>query len=255
MDRPGIPTLTTPRLVLRPFVPGDLDELAVIHAEESFWWYPLRSGMSKEETAGFLERVAGALRERRLRDRGAARPGQRGHDRVGGPRRAALPARDPPGRRGGVAPRRIAGVGAAWPPRPVPPRWSSASRRAASSASSASTSRRTWPRAASWSTSASPTGSRPRATRRGDRRHGADAGALGGGRRWVTSSSRRRSSPSATAASPPWCTPTGRSGAPAAGTWRPWRCGRRERRATWPGRPASSATTSRWPPSRRSTWW
>src|ERR1700722_15772502 len=57
MDRPGIPTLTTARLELRPFVPGDLDELAVIHAEESFWWYPLRAGMSKKETAGFLERV------------------------------------------------------------------------------------------------------------------------------------------------------------------------------------------------------
>src|ERR1035438_1476071 len=57
MDRPGIPTLTTSRLVLRPFVLRDLDELAVIHAEESFWWYPLRSGMSKEETAGFLQRV------------------------------------------------------------------------------------------------------------------------------------------------------------------------------------------------------
>jgi RimJ/RimL family protein N-acetyltransferase len=57
MDGPGIPTLTTPRLVLRPFVPGDLDELAVLHAEESFWWYPLRSGMSKDETAGFLQRV------------------------------------------------------------------------------------------------------------------------------------------------------------------------------------------------------
>ena len=82
-----------------------------IHAEESFWWYPLRSGMSKEETAGFLERVIGALRERRLRHRGAARPGQRGHDRVGGARRAAFPARDPSGGRGGVAPgRRLA-----WP--------------------------------------------------------------------------------------------------------------------------------------------
>ena len=54
----GIPTLTTPRLVLRPFVVDDLDELAPIHAEESFWWYPLRPGMSREETAGFLERVA-----------------------------------------------------------------------------------------------------------------------------------------------------------------------------------------------------
>jgi RimJ/RimL family protein N-acetyltransferase len=53
----GIPTLTTPRLVLRPFVFDDLDELAAIHAEESFWWYPLRSAMSKDDTIGFLERV------------------------------------------------------------------------------------------------------------------------------------------------------------------------------------------------------
>jgi RimJ/RimL family protein N-acetyltransferase len=52
-----IPTLTTDRLVLRPFAPDDLDELAVIHAEASFWWYPLRAAMSKEETAAFLERV------------------------------------------------------------------------------------------------------------------------------------------------------------------------------------------------------
>jgi RimJ/RimL family protein N-acetyltransferase len=57
VDHPGIPILTTPRVVLRPFVLSDLDELAVIHAEESFWWYPLRSGMSKRETAAFLERV------------------------------------------------------------------------------------------------------------------------------------------------------------------------------------------------------
>jgi RimJ/RimL family protein N-acetyltransferase len=57
MDRPGIPTLTTPRLVLRPFVPADLDELAVIHAEESFWWYPLRAAMSVEESAEFIRRV------------------------------------------------------------------------------------------------------------------------------------------------------------------------------------------------------
>lgn len=56
-SRPGIPTLTTPRLVLRPFSADDLDELAPIHAEESFWWYPLRSGMSREHTAEFLQRV------------------------------------------------------------------------------------------------------------------------------------------------------------------------------------------------------
>jgi RimJ/RimL family protein N-acetyltransferase len=54
---PGIPTLTTERLVLRPFVADDLDELALIHAEESFWWYPMRCGMSKDETARFLDRV------------------------------------------------------------------------------------------------------------------------------------------------------------------------------------------------------
>jgi RimJ/RimL family protein N-acetyltransferase len=57
IDPPGIPTLTTPRVVLRPFVFSDLDQLAALHAEESFWWYPLRSAMSKDETTGFLERV------------------------------------------------------------------------------------------------------------------------------------------------------------------------------------------------------
>jgi RimJ/RimL family protein N-acetyltransferase len=59
MDHPRIPTLTTPRLFLRPFVLEDLNELAPLHAEESFWWYPLRSGMSRDQTAGFLERVVG----------------------------------------------------------------------------------------------------------------------------------------------------------------------------------------------------
>ncbi len=54
---PGVPTLTTARLVLRPFGPGDLDELAELHAEESFWWYPLRGAMSRDETARFLEQV------------------------------------------------------------------------------------------------------------------------------------------------------------------------------------------------------
>jgi RimJ/RimL family protein N-acetyltransferase len=52
-----IPTLTTERLVLRPFTPEDLAELAPIHAEESFWWYPLRAGMSENETREFLTRV------------------------------------------------------------------------------------------------------------------------------------------------------------------------------------------------------
>ena len=52
-----IPVLTTERLVLRPFRPDDLAALTVIHAEESFWWYPLRRGMSEEETENFLTRV------------------------------------------------------------------------------------------------------------------------------------------------------------------------------------------------------
>jgi len=51
-----IPVLTTERLVLRPFVHEDLVALAAIHAEESFWWYPLRSGMTADQTAGWLVR-------------------------------------------------------------------------------------------------------------------------------------------------------------------------------------------------------
>jgi RimJ/RimL family protein N-acetyltransferase len=52
-----IPVLTTERLVLRPFTPDDLPALAPIHAEPSFWWYPLRGGMSEEQTKDFLARV------------------------------------------------------------------------------------------------------------------------------------------------------------------------------------------------------
>jgi RimJ/RimL family protein N-acetyltransferase len=51
------PTLTTEHLILRPFVLEDLAELTVVHADESFWWYPLRSGMTAEQTAGFLVRT------------------------------------------------------------------------------------------------------------------------------------------------------------------------------------------------------
>jgi RimJ/RimL family protein N-acetyltransferase len=52
-----IPTLTTARLILRPFVPGDLTDLVGVHAEASFWWYPLRAAMTAEQTASFLERT------------------------------------------------------------------------------------------------------------------------------------------------------------------------------------------------------
>ena len=59
MTAPPIPRLTTERLVLRPFVPSDLAELAPIHAEPSFWWYPLRGPMTEEDTRAFLDRVIG----------------------------------------------------------------------------------------------------------------------------------------------------------------------------------------------------
>ena len=59
MPAQAIPTLTTERLVLRPFTHADLEDLVVIHAEPSFWWYPLRGPMSEEDTAGFLDRVIG----------------------------------------------------------------------------------------------------------------------------------------------------------------------------------------------------
>ena len=52
-----ITTLETDRLVLRPFTGDDLAELTALHVEESFWWYPLRRGMSAEETEAFLDRV------------------------------------------------------------------------------------------------------------------------------------------------------------------------------------------------------
>jgi RimJ/RimL family protein N-acetyltransferase len=51
-----IPTLTTERLILRPFTEADLSDLVPIHAEESFWWYPLRAGMTAGQTAEFLRR-------------------------------------------------------------------------------------------------------------------------------------------------------------------------------------------------------
>jgi RimJ/RimL family protein N-acetyltransferase len=52
-----ITTLGTDRLVLRPFRSDDLDDLVALQAEESFWWYPLRRGMTAEESADFLART------------------------------------------------------------------------------------------------------------------------------------------------------------------------------------------------------
>jgi RimJ/RimL family protein N-acetyltransferase len=52
-----IETLYTDRLLMRPFVEDDLPLLTQLHAEESFWWYPLRRGMTVEESESFLARV------------------------------------------------------------------------------------------------------------------------------------------------------------------------------------------------------
>lgn len=49
-------TVETERLVLRPWTEDDLDALAVIFAEPSFWRYPFGRGFSREETERFLER-------------------------------------------------------------------------------------------------------------------------------------------------------------------------------------------------------
>lgn len=49
--------LRTDRLLLRPLEQADLNALKVLHAEPSFWWYPLGRGQTEEETEVFLGRV------------------------------------------------------------------------------------------------------------------------------------------------------------------------------------------------------
>jgi RimJ/RimL family protein N-acetyltransferase len=51
------PTLVTDRLVLRPLALDDLDALAPLHAEESFWRFPFGRGWTRDETRAFLERT------------------------------------------------------------------------------------------------------------------------------------------------------------------------------------------------------
>ena len=51
------PALETERLVLRPLRDDDLDALAELHAEESFWRFPFGRGWSRAETESFLQRV------------------------------------------------------------------------------------------------------------------------------------------------------------------------------------------------------
>jgi RimJ/RimL family protein N-acetyltransferase len=52
-----IETIVTERLLMRAFTEEDLDPLTELHAEPSFWWFPLRRGMEPEETSRFLSRV------------------------------------------------------------------------------------------------------------------------------------------------------------------------------------------------------
>ena len=50
-------TIETERLILRPLSLDDLDRLAQLHAQMSFWRYPFGRGWSREETKEFLERT------------------------------------------------------------------------------------------------------------------------------------------------------------------------------------------------------
>jgi RimJ/RimL family protein N-acetyltransferase len=50
-------TLETERLLLRPLTPDDLGALAALHAETSFWQYPLGRGQTRPETEAFFGRV------------------------------------------------------------------------------------------------------------------------------------------------------------------------------------------------------
>jgi RimJ/RimL family protein N-acetyltransferase len=50
-------TIETERLLLRPFTGDDRETLIRLHAEESFWWYPLRRAMTAAESEAFLLRV------------------------------------------------------------------------------------------------------------------------------------------------------------------------------------------------------
>jgi RimJ/RimL family protein N-acetyltransferase len=54
---PPQPTLETERLILRPLGWEDLKALTELHAEESFWWFPLQRGLTGDETRLFIERI------------------------------------------------------------------------------------------------------------------------------------------------------------------------------------------------------
>ena len=50
-----LPDVTTDRLDLRRFQSDDLDELAVVFANQEVWQFPYGRAFSREETAGFLD--------------------------------------------------------------------------------------------------------------------------------------------------------------------------------------------------------
>jgi len=54
----------TDRLLLRPWSADDLDALAAVFARPEVWWYPLRRGRDRAETAGFLDRQLAAWADR-----------------------------------------------------------------------------------------------------------------------------------------------------------------------------------------------
>jgi RimJ/RimL family protein N-acetyltransferase len=49
-----VTTFRTERLLLRPWSLDDLDNLAELFADPGVWWFPLRRGLSHDETADFL---------------------------------------------------------------------------------------------------------------------------------------------------------------------------------------------------------
>jgi len=59
-----IEILNTDRLLMRPFVEEDLISLTQLHAEASFWWFPLRRAMTVEESSKFLARVISSYESR-----------------------------------------------------------------------------------------------------------------------------------------------------------------------------------------------
>lgn len=48
----------TERLLLGTPVPGDLDTLAAIFAKPEVWWFPLRRGLTRDETDAWIDRWA-----------------------------------------------------------------------------------------------------------------------------------------------------------------------------------------------------